>query len=68
VRSYFHSSPPPGTWLAANARADEHVVASGETLSAIATRHRISLSALRNANGLRTDTVHAGRVLRIPGA
>jgi len=68
VRGYFFSSPPPGTWLADNARAEEHVVSTGETLSAIASRHQISLNALRSANGLATDSVQAGRVLRIPAS
>jgi N-acetylmuramoyl-L-alanine amidase len=66
VKGYFHSSPPPGTWLAANARAEEHVVSNGETLSTIANRHRISVKALRSANGLAGDRLQAGLVLRIP--
>lgn len=66
VRSHFFASPPPGTWLAQNARADEHVVSNGETLSAIASRHRTSVRALRSANGLAGDSLQAGLVLRIP--
>jgi N-acetylmuramoyl-L-alanine amidase len=69
VRDYFQIQPPPGTWLAANGsprRASEHVVARGETLSLIAARHGISLSALRAANELRGDLVKVGDRLRIP--
>jgi N-acetylmuramoyl-L-alanine amidase len=70
VRDYFHVQPPPGTWLASNveARAREHVVSRGETLSLIATRHRVPLALLRAANSdsLRGDVVRVGARLRIP--
>lgn len=70
VREYFYSSPPPGTWIAANsaARGRSHIVASGETLSEIAARHQVTISALRRENNLRTDMVRVGVVLRIPGS
>ncbi len=70
VRSYFVQQPPPGTWLAANAaqaRQREHVVSRGETLSAIAARHGITLQSLRAANALSGDIVKVGDRLRIPG-
>ncbi len=70
VRDYFHVQPPPGTWLASNARSvpREHVVSRGETLSLIANRHNVSLSLLRaaNASSLRGDMVKIGERLRIP--
>jgi len=45
-----------------------HVVRPGETLSAIAARHGVSVSALAGANGIRDHhMVVAGRRLRIPG-
>ncbi len=70
VRDYFGNQPPPGTWLASNAtaRPRQHVVSAGETLSLIASRHGISLSSLRAANGLRGDVVRAGDRLKIPPA
>lgn len=72
VRDFFSLQPPPGTWVASNttARAREHVVARGETLSAIAVRHGVSLSNLRAANAgrLRGDVVRIGDRLQIPGA
>ncbi|HET6603205.1 MAG TPA: N-acetylmuramoyl-L-alanine amidase [Xanthomonadaceae bacterium] len=69
VRDYFSRQPPPGTWFAAQgaAPAREHVVARGETLSQIAARHRIPLSALRAANRIEGDLVRVGERLRIPG-
>ncbi len=67
VRSYFHASPPPGTWIASNVdRPRRHIVARGETLGEIANRHGISLTQLRTANALRSDMVQAGAVLTIP--
>ncbi|GIX33948.1 MAG: N-acetylmuramoyl-L-alanine amidase [Lysobacterales bacterium] len=68
IRRYFEETPPPGTLLARQAleRPVKHVVQPGETLSAIARRHRVSLTALRAANGLRGDRVRAGEILTIP--
>jgi len=70
VRDYFYAQPPPGTWIAAKGeqrRPSEHVVRRGETLSAIAVRHGVSLSQLRGANpSLKGDVVKVGDKLRIP--
>jgi N-acetylmuramoyl-L-alanine amidase len=67
IRDYFSTSPPPGTWFAANPqKARHHIVARGESLSLIAQRHRVSISSLRRENNLPSDTVHAGAVLKIP--
>jgi len=67
IRDYFHGSPPPDSWIAANPqRPREHIVARGESLSLIALRHRISLGELRRVNNLRTDMVRTGTVLVIP--
>jgi N-acetylmuramoyl-L-alanine amidase len=73
VRQFFQQNPPPGTWLAWQRDSGkmpqgprEHVVSSGESLSMIAVRYRISLASLRNANNLRSDTVKVGQVLNIP--
>ena len=44
----------------------EHRIARGETLSEIAQRYRISLSSLRRANNLTSDTIRIGQVLKIP--
>lgn len=68
IRDYFHGSPPPDSWIAANPqRPREHVVARGESLSLIAMRHRVSVGELRRVNNLRSDMVRTGTVLRIPG-
>ena len=69
IRDYFATTPPPGTWFAANPqRARHHIVARGESLSLIAQRHRVSVAQLRRENKLASDVVHAGVVLAIPSA
>jgi len=59
-------------WLAtspANAATGTHVVQSGDTLSGIAHRHHVSVSALCSANRLQRDAVlQIGQELKIPGA
>jgi len=64
VRGYFHANPPPGTLLAQKPK--KHVITRGETLSGIAARYRISVALLKRSNGLRSNTLHVGKVLRIP--
>jgi N-acetylmuramoyl-L-alanine amidase len=75
IREYFHRNPPPGTRVAA-LKADgkiaqgprEHTVRGGDTLSMIATRYNVSLSALRQANGLGDDQIRVGQVLKVPAS
>lgn len=44
----------------------EHVVRSGETLSAIAAAYKSSVGAIKRANNLSSDTVRVGQKLFIP--
>ena len=44
----------------------EYQVQRGDNLSAIASRHGISVNELRQYNGLRDDIIHAGQILEIP--
>jgi len=97
IKDYFESSPPPGTWFAAQAARrmgaelasadhaapagkgaaagkdgganprDTHRVARGESLGSIARRYGVSVSSLKSANGIASDSVRAGMVLMIPG-
>jgi N-acetylmuramoyl-L-alanine amidase len=64
VKRYFQLNPPAGTLYAAAPR--RHVIRVGETISAIADKYNISLSLLREVNGLHNDIVVPGQVLRIP--
>lgn len=71
IVDYFKFQPPPGTWLAANQarkRPRRHVISPGDTLSAISKQYQVSVSRLRNANELKSDTIRIGQVLQIPGS
>ena len=41
-------------------------VRSGDTLSEIADRHRTTVTKIKKANGLRSNTIRPGQVLKIP--
>ncbi|BBM01026.1 N-acetylmuramoyl-L-alanine amidase [Microbulbifer sp. GL-2] len=68
IVAHFSSRPPAGTWLAVNqdARERRHVIARGETLSGIAARYKISVAALKKANGINTSIIRVGQTLSIP--
>jgi len=58
----FLANNNPSTW----ATYREYVVKSGDTLSHIAQRHQLSTALIKNTNGLRSDFLRVGQVLRIP--
>jgi LysM repeat protein len=64
-------SPPVETPAAPTGKDDPpvmiHTVVKGDTLTKIANAHRVSVSAIRQANDMKNDTVLVGRQLRIPG-
>lgn len=62
IRSYFRESPPPGTVF----ETRRHIIANGDTLSAIAVQYGVSLVRLRTVNELNNDLVRVGQVLNIP--
>jgi N-acetylmuramoyl-L-alanine amidase len=66
VQDYFHLSPPPGTWIAANRQPLRHRVVRGDTLGDIANRYRTTVYSLRRANGLKGDVIQVGSELLIP--
>jgi N-acetylmuramoyl-L-alanine amidase len=73
VRKYFHANPPPNTRLAMvqrrpTSRDVRHVISRGDTLSEIAERYNVSMSAIRSKNRLASDKVRVGQTLRIPGS
>jgi N-acetylmuramoyl-L-alanine amidase len=45
---------------------DLHKVNRGESLGSIARQYGVSVSALKNANQMNSDTVRAGVMLAIP--
>lgn len=72
VSRYFSNNVPVGTLLAAqkyqgaNGQTRTHVIARGDTLSAIAVRYNISVKALLHHNGLKDTRIRVGQRLKIP--
>ncbi len=65
LRQYLHSNAPSGTLLQSLNR-NEHIIRSGETLSAIAQRYEVDVNRLRRHNSLKSDRILEGQVLLIP--
>ena len=63
VKAYVSRTRPE---LALEVDDSEYTVRRGDTLSAIAQRHAVSVGALRRVNDLGGDMITAGRTLRIP--
>lgn len=74
VHGYFYDAPPAGSliaWKKFNNDTDarEHVIARGDTLSAIAKRYNISVQELLSHNGLsRADVIQVGQKILIPAS
>lgn len=67
VNDYFTSNPPDGTLLAAT-RIKEHRLRSGESLSIVAQRYKVSIDELIKTNNLKSSSVKIGQILKIPSA
>lgn len=77
VMNYFYDSPPEDTliaWQKANgvvptysAISSRYVVKRGDSLSEIADKFGVSLSGLKSANKLTSNTIRIGQELTIPG-
>ena len=74
IRSHFERNPPPASLLAwqrdqgRSTATNEYRIQPGDTLSAIASRHGVALSALKQVNELSGDVIRVGQVLRIPSS
>jgi N-acetylmuramoyl-L-alanine amidase len=74
LRNHFQRNPPPASllaWQRDNQRSptgNEYRIQSGDTLSAIAIRHGVPVSQLKQANDLNGDVIRVGQVLRIPSS
>ncbi len=71
IRGYFYANPPPDTQIAMDRkrtppRQVSYVISRGDTLSGIAERYNVSMSAIRVANKLSSDRIRVGQTLRIP--
>ncbi len=65
----------PGRYATVSSKSSQHAtstvkyrVKSGDTLGAIAARHRVSTSDVRRANNIKGSLIKTGQVLTIPGA
>ena len=65
---YYLDHPPPGTALASrrSERRLTYVVVSGDTLSEIAARYKISVESLSHQNKLSSKSIRVGQELVIP--
>ena len=52
--------------LMGTAQASNYQIAAGDTLSTIASKHKITVDALKKANNMTDDTIYAGKYLYIP--
>jgi N-acetylmuramoyl-L-alanine amidase len=71
IRTYFYANPPPDTQIAMSLRHSpaaqvDYVISRGDTLSEIAARYNVSVTAIKSANNLSGNTVRVGQTLRIP--
>lgn len=70
VRNYFYMNPPVDSRIAMDIRRHpsrkvSHVIESGDTLSEIAERYNVSMSAIRAENKLSGNQIRVGQTLRI---
>ncbi|GAD81318.1 N-acetylmuramoyl-L-alanine amidase [Vibrio ezurae] len=70
VVTYLKENPPEGTTFDKSVPHHHgvYVVQRGDFLSKIAANHNVSVSAIKAANKLKSDTVKVGQRLTIPGA
>lgn len=73
IKQHFYQHPPAGTYVAAQLESGaikdferQHTVATGDSLSAIATRYGVSTRRIMQANNMRDTNVRLGQTLKIP--
>lgn len=71
VKRYMDANPPAGSYLAwkrqeGSDKLESYRIVSGDTLSGIANKYRVSAEVLKQVNGLNSDTIQIGQVLKIP--
>ncbi|MFT7133106.1 MAG: N-acetylmuramoyl-L-alanine amidase [Cyclobacteriaceae bacterium] len=71
VKTYLSAHPPAGSFLAWKGQGDREAMATytivrGDTLSGIASRHRVTAKQLKVFNGLLSDRIKIGQLLKIP--
>lgn len=72
IKRYFEKSPPANTFVAwRKENAGQRIIVEvkrGDTLSEIAARHGLSLKALKELNGLKSNVIQLGQKLEVPVA
>ncbi len=61
IRTYFQRNP-----ITQQAKPQQHIVSSGDTLSGIAQRYQVRMAELKSSNNLHSSNLRVGEVLRIP--
>tara|TARA_B110001469_G_scaffold20307_1_gene21047 strand:+ start:1541 stop:2872 length:1332 start_codon:yes stop_codon:yes gene_type:complete len=67
VKRYFIKHPLQGSYYASVGHKN-HKVSSGESLSALAKRYKVSVTKIKSINNLKSNTVRIGQTLKIPRA
>ncbi|MCG7530531.1 N-acetylmuramoyl-L-alanine amidase [Psychrobium sp. MM17-31] len=65
VIDYFKEKAPEGTYFA-NYRPKKHTVVRGDSLSMLAKRYKTSVAKIKKHNGMRSNVLRIGQVLKIP--
>jgi N-acetylmuramoyl-L-alanine amidase len=72
IERYFSSHPPDGTliaWQQQNSgKGRQYVVSSGDTLSGIAQRYKVSVTSLKRTNSIASSKIRVGQKLKIPAS
>ena len=64
--AYQSTSPATNLPPAPPASTRNHTVAKGDSLWALSHKYGVSVSAIKAANGLTSDTIRIGQTLKIP--
>lgn len=67
IKNYFVAHPLTGSYFA-SIGYKKHKVRSGESLSVLAQRYKISMAKIKSANNLKSNTLRIGQTLKIPRA
>ncbi|MFT5082415.1 MAG: N-acetylmuramoyl-L-alanine amidase [Lentisphaeria bacterium] len=69
IKDYFYDNPPEGSqiaWIKKGGGKITHIIARGDTLSAIAKRYNVSVALIKKANSLSNTSIRVGQQLTIP--
>ncbi len=65
IKAHFLAHPLTGSYYASLGYS-KHKVRSGESLSVLAQRYKISMSKLKSINNLKTNSLRIGQMLKVP--